>query len=100
MDGKSPGGWLLLVAGAVVFASGRKLGLFAALFHLLPAMDRFRVPARSLFLASLGWSILAGMGVDALRARAGDDDRWRRLARRSGIATSTIALAALARRFF
>ena len=68
-DRRAARGWLLLVAGALVFASGRKFGLFAALFHLLPGMDRFRVPARSMFLASLGMSMLAGLGVDALRAR-------------------------------
>ena len=42
-------------------------------------MDRFRVPARSLFLASLGASMLAGLGVEALRARSAtmlDGDGW------------------------
>jgi hypothetical protein len=95
-DRRAIRGWLVLVVGAVVFASGRKLGLFAALFHILPGLDRFRVPARSLFLSSLGISMLAGLGVDALRAWASDDGRWRRLARRSGVAASTIALVVLA----
>jgi hypothetical protein len=84
-DRRAVRGWLILVAASLVFASGRKLGLFALLYEVLPGMDRFRVPARSLFLASLGASMLAGMGVEALRARWDDDRAWARLARRVAI---------------
>ncbi|WP_435005663.1 hypothetical protein P12x_003480 [Tundrisphaera lichenicola] len=79
LDRRGVRGWLILVVGAILFASGRKLGLFPLFYHIVPGMDRFRVPARSLFLASLGLSMLAGMGVDSLRARSGDDLRWRKL---------------------
>ncbi len=58
--------WFALVAASILFAAGRRFGLYTLLFHLVPLMDRFRVPARSLFLAALGVSALAGMGVDAL----------------------------------
>jgi hypothetical protein len=71
--------WLLLVT--VAFACGRSLGLFALLYEVIPGMDRFRVPSRSLFLASLAASVLAGFGIEAVLA-----DRWRngRLARLGG----------------
>ncbi|MEJ7639925.1 MAG: hypothetical protein WKF75_18635, partial [Singulisphaera sp.] len=59
-------GWLVLIGAAVLFAAGRQFGLFALLYALAPGMDRFRVPARSLFLVALGASVLAGLGVDAL----------------------------------
>ncbi len=56
--------WGGLVLIAVIFAAGRRLGLFSLAYLVLPGMDRFRVPSRSLFLFALGASILAGMGVD------------------------------------
>lgn len=95
-DRRSARGWLILAAGAVVFASGRKLGLFAALFTLVPGMERFRVPARSLFLASLAASMLAGLGVEALRAWSVEDVRWRRLGRRAIVFAVLLALVVLA----
>lgn len=88
-------GWLILVLASVVFASGRKLGLFALMFDLVPGMDRFRVPSRSLFLASLGGSMLAGMGVEALRARFEDSKGWARLARRAVVLGLVLALVVL-----
>ena len=94
-DRRAVRGWLILVGGAVVFASGRKLGLFAVLFDVVPGMDRFRVPARALFLASLGGSMLAGYGVEALRSRFDDDRAWSRLARRFAVLAALLAMATL-----
>ena len=51
--------WGILVALSVVFAAGRRLGLYALAYAVLPGMERFRVPSRTLFLASLGASVLA-----------------------------------------
>lgn len=68
--------WLALTLGAVWFAAGRQLGLFSLLHHMIPGLDRFRVPTRSLFLASLGASVLAGLGVDSLRRLAGNPGDW------------------------
>ena len=98
-DRRSVRGWLILVAASVLFASGRKLGLFAVVFQVVPGMDRFRVPARSLFLASLGAAMLAGLGVEALRIRASRAEGWHRLARRSAIAVTLLALVILAGRW-
>ena len=77
-DRRSVRGWLILVGSTVLFAFGRRFGLFAILYEVVPGMDRFRVPGRSLFLASLGMSMLAGLGVEALRGRVLE---WRRLFR-------------------
>ena len=83
-------GWLILIVASVLIASGRKLGLFAVLFEVVPGMDRFRVAARSLFLASLGASMLAGLGVEALLARSAECLSWRRLARCFGFALAIL----------
>ena len=69
-------GWLILVGLAVWYAGGRQLGLFTLLYHVVPGLSRFRVPARSLFLASLGASLLVGFGVDTLTRRASASRIW------------------------
>ncbi len=76
-------GWLILVIGAVLFGFGRKFGVFPLLFTIVPGMDHFRVPARALFLASLGGAMLAGFGVEALLDRTETTLRWGKLARRA-----------------
>ena len=43
-------------------------------------MERFRVPSRTLFLASLGASVLAGAGVETLLEPRVDARVWRRAA--------------------
>ena len=73
-------GWVILVVAAVLFASGRKLGLFALMYEWVPGIDRFRVPSRALFLANLGVAVLAGSGLDVL-ARSDQGQCWIRLGR-------------------
>ena len=87
-------GWTILVVAAVLFASGRKLGLFALMYQWVPGIDRFRVPSRSLFLANLGTALLAGFGVDAL-ASSNLRDRWVRFGRwwAVGVILVLVALA-------
>ncbi len=60
-------GWLALAVLAVAFSMGPRMGLHTIMFRVVPGMDRFRVPARALFLASLGVAMLAGLGLDLLR---------------------------------
>ena len=88
--------WLIVAALATVFAAGRGLGLFSVLYASLPGMGRFRVPARSLFLANTAVAILVGLGVDALGRI--DTERlavaWRKAA--TGLCAGVIGLAALA----
>ncbi len=69
---------------SVAFAAGRRFVLFALFYELIPGMDRFRVPSRSLFLASLGASALAGLGAEAFLAlaSANDEAAWRSLWKR------------------
>ncbi len=87
-------GWLALALGGLLFASGPKLGLFALAYDVIPGMDRFRVPGRALFLASLAGAMLAGLGVEALRSGASDDRAWARLARRVAICAALLVLVA------
>ncbi|WP_435016595.1 hypothetical protein TA3x_004165 [Tundrisphaera sp. TA3] len=75
-DRRAVRGWTILVLVSIWVAAGRQLGLFTILYEALPGFGRFRVPARTLFLASLGASLLAGFGVDSLRRIAGQPDAW------------------------
>ena len=71
--------WGALVIASVVFAAGRKLGLYALAYAVLPGMERFRVPSRKLFLASLGASVLAGAGVQTLLVQRISIPDWLRI---------------------
>jgi hypothetical protein len=71
-------GWVILVALSICFAAGRQLGFYALLQWLLPGLNWFRVPARSLFLSSLGGAMLAGFGLESLDRKASELARWRR----------------------
>jgi hypothetical protein len=79
------GGWIALIALAVAFACGRALGLYSLCHATLPGVGLIRVPARSLFLANLAGSVLAGLGLQTLRMRMVGLDAWRRLAWRLGV---------------
>ena len=72
--------WLSMVLLATWYAAGRQLGLFTALCWIVPGMSWFRVPARSLFLASVGVAVLAGFGVQALQEQRHRVDMWRQFA--------------------
>jgi hypothetical protein len=72
-------GWAALTVLSALFAAGHRYGVFGVLFTLVPGMDRFRVPARSLFLANLGAAVLSGLGVEALLNSTPLGDCWRRL---------------------
>ena len=86
-------GWGTLAAAAILFAAGRRLGLFALLYAVVPGMDRFRAPGRALFLASLAGAMLAGLGVEALaRVPAAGWGAWARRHRR-GLALLLVGLA-------
>jgi len=88
--------WGWLVALAAVFAAGRRLGLYPLAYALVPGMERFRVPSRTLFLAALGASVLAGAGVDTLLGRGLGGVQWRGLRRRTCVGLLAVAAAVLA----
>jgi hypothetical protein len=83
-------GWLALAGFAVWFACGPDMLLYTVLYHVIPGMSWFRVPARSLFLANLACAVLAGMGVDALSLVLKDTSQRRRMGAR--LAASIVAL--------
>ena len=60
--------------GVSVFSTILALGPVTPLFNLIsaiPGVDVLRVPARFLFLSALGWSCLAGFGLDTLISNKG-----------------------------
>lgn len=60
--------WLILLAGAAVFALGDLIPVYR-LFCLLPGLGRFRCPSRIMLLGMLLLALLAGRGFDCLRRR-------------------------------
>ncbi|MCU0872223.1 MAG: YfhO family protein [Pirellulaceae bacterium] len=51
---------------AMLFSLGGHAFLFPMMYHVVPGISLFRVPARALFLGSLFTAVLAGAGLDAL----------------------------------
>jgi hypothetical protein len=67
-----PGGFYLLLALGAFWASfGPSLGLYSALYRLVPGFDLIRVPSRLMILASLGLAVLAALGADRLASGPG-----------------------------
>ncbi len=58
--------WWSLALGGVLLALGATLPLYPAAILLIPGLSLLRVPARFLFLTSLGLAIPAGLGLQAL----------------------------------
>ena len=83
-------GWIILVVLSLWFAAGRSLGLCTLVYWVVPGLSWFRVPARSLFLTSLGVAMLAGFGLETLRGRVSEPERWRRFALRLGKAAGMV----------
>lgn len=70
----------LLVLLGLLFAIGGFNPLFEPLFNVVPGLNLFRVPARWLFVYTMGASILIGLGIEQiLHARRLHRSRpWRR----------------------
>ncbi len=75
-------GWTLLAVLSIWFAAGRQSAIYHVLCSVLPALAWFRVPARSLFLASLAVAMLSGFGVETLRSALVERAPWRGFAAR------------------
>jgi hypothetical protein len=54
---------------ALLVSLGRHAPVYGALTVLLPPLRILRYPVKALYLAAFAWSVLAGLGVDALRER-------------------------------
>lgn len=58
--------WALLGLAGLVAALGPRAGLYTVLFHALPGLALFRVPARLLLFSVVGASVLAGLGAKTI----------------------------------
>ena len=69
---------ILAVLGgiALVLALGRYGGLYELFFHLVPLWSAFRYPEKLIGLVSFAAAMLAGAGLDVVRARAGPLSPW------------------------
>jgi hypothetical protein len=83
--------WVAVAAGALWLAFGGNTPLYPAL-RVLPLFNLFRVPARFLYPFAFSLAILAGIGLDALRAKA---DASKVLRRAWMVAVAVIVLAVL-----
>lgn len=87
--------WVLLALGALMLAFGANTPLYPAL-RVLPFFNLFRVPARFLFPFAFALSLLAGFGLDTLRARASETNiqRWAWIVAGLGAALAVLILIA------
>ncbi len=69
---------ILVVLGgiALVLSLGRYGGLYELFYHIVPLWSAFRYPEKLMGLVSFSAAMLAGAGLDALRARAGPLFPW------------------------
>lgn len=60
--------WIFLILGifALIFSFGKYSFLFPFFYKYVPFFDSFRVPSRFLYIYVFSFSILAGIGFDAL----------------------------------
>jgi Bacterial membrane protein YfhO len=90
--------WLLLIGGTAAFAAGKQLGLYSLAYAVLPGLDRFRVPARTLFLANLGASVLIGAGWERVFRASARPATWTLATSRFGrvlLGVASLALVAM-----
>jgi len=67
---------VLLGSVALVLALGRYGGLYVVFMHLVPFWSAFRYPEKLMGIASFSAAMLAGAGLDALRAGQGRHWAW------------------------
>jgi len=85
----------LTVVG-VVLALGSNTPLYEAVYRVVPGLDLARVPARWLLLSTVGVTILAGVGADALAGaarRGAPDERGRRFGRSTSLRLASMPTA-------
>lgn len=66
----------LLGSVALVLALGRYAGLYAVFMHVIPFWSAFRYPEKLMGIASFSAAMLAGAGLDTLRAGQGRPWPW------------------------
>ena len=60
--------WGWIVAVTLLFGLGSNTPFYALVHQCVPGISFFRAPCRALFIASLGFSVLSGFGIDVLLA--------------------------------
>jgi hypothetical protein len=70
-----------VLAGALLFALGRHGVFYEGITLLLPFLRVMRYPVKAMMVASLAWSLLGGLGWDAVRAGLLATPAGRRLSR-------------------
>ena len=86
-----------LLAGALLFALGRHSIFYEGITLVLPFLRVTRYPVKAMMVASFAWSLLGGLGWDAVRAGVLDTPAGRRLSRGFLlVAVLLIGVAALA----
>lgn len=63
--------WLAVSGVSIWLAMGMHGGLFWLAFYYLPGLNRFHDPARFLYLATIAFAFLAGMGAKTFVAKGG-----------------------------
>jgi hypothetical protein len=83
--------FILLLIGGAGMAMGRFTPLYELVIQHLPGFALFRIPARWLMVVNLALAILAGFGLETLRARGLSRSQWLAL-----VITSLLILVSLA----
>jgi hypothetical protein len=83
-----------VLAGALLFALGRHGVFYESITFVLPFLRVMRYPVKAMIVASFAWSLLAGLGWDAVRAGLLDTPAGRRLSR--GFLVLAVLLAVVA----
>ncbi len=84
-----------LLAGALLFALGRHGVFYETITLVLPFLRVLRYPVKAMMVASLAWSLLAGMGWDAVRAGVLETPAGRRVSRVFLVVAVVLAAAAV-----
>ncbi len=67
---------VVLGGAALLLALGRFGGLYEVFYHVVPLWSAFRYPEKLMGVVSFAAAMLAGAGLDALRARQGNPTLW------------------------
>lgn len=82
---------LLVLAAATVFALGRHTPLYEVAVALVPPLRVLRFPSKAMAMVAFAWALLAGLGLDAWRAKGvASRKRWA-----AAVLLPVVSLAAL-----
>lgn len=85
---------LAMVVAGTLLALGRFTPLYELATGSLPVVRGFRFPVKAFVLTALGWSLLAGIGFDRLRAAGRRERAWAACAA-AAVGAALVAVAAV-----